>query len=168
MHDFFLPPRFTITTEDHGERTGWQLAAPTIGLLIIDGITLAEVTPICDYLENLGTPVIVIVPTGGSMLPISGQYYPAAGGHNLRRALGQVTPEDFDVLLLPDGITGEQLVRYPQLLQLIRGLPGQGAAVPIPVFTVSTLQLLLDLGVKLAGLMRSPAELCSRSNSRTA
>ena len=49
-----------------------KLAAPqTIGLLIIDGTTLAEVTPICDYLERLGTPVIVIVPTGSPLLPTS-------------------------------------------------------------------------------------------------
>ncbi len=140
------------------------MAASTIGLLIIDGITLAEVTPICDRLEKLGTPVIVVVPTGGPILPVSGRYYPAAGGHNARRALCQVIQGDFDLLLLPDGVTGEQLAAYPQLLQLVRGLPGQGAAHPIPVFTVSAMQQLLDQGLKLKGLMRPTEDRLSSSN----
>ena len=142
------------------------MAASTIGMLIIDGITLADVTPICDRLEQLGTPVVVIVPTGSPILPSSGQYYPAAGGHNVRRALCQVTHEDFDLLLLPDSATGEQLARYPKLLQLVRGLATHGPAHPVPVFTVSAMQLLLDQGVKLEGLMRPGEEQLSRSNSR--
>ena len=86
---------------------------------------------------------------------------------HLRRAFKKVTPETFDVLLLPDGITGEQLTLHPQLLQLIRGMPGERTAAPIPVFTVSLLQLLLGQGVKLDGLMRLLEELCSGGNSRT-
>jgi len=138
-------------------------------MLIMDGIGLAEVSPICERLETLGAPVIVIVPTGGTMLPTSGRYYPAAGGHNVRRSLSQVTPDDFDLLLLPDGITGEQFARYPQLLRLIHGAPVEGAFCPIPVFTVSFLQCLLDRGVKLDGLRRASAEeMLSKSNSRAA
>ncbi len=135
-------------------------------MLIIDGITLADVTPICERLEHLGTPVVMIVPTGSTILPISGQYFPAAGGHNVRRALCQATQEDFDLLLLPDNATSEQLTRYPQLLQLVRGLPAHGPARPLPVFTVSAMQRLLDQGVTLDGLIRPCEERLSRSNSR--
>lgn len=144
------------------------MTAPRIGLLIIDAITLADVTPICTRLEALGWPVVVIVPTGGSILPVNGRYFPAAGGHSVRRSLSQVTPTDFDLLLVPDAITGEQLVRYPQMLQLIRGLPSDGPAQPIPVFAVSFLQHLLDQHVKLDGLLHPPEALLSRGNTRSA
>ncbi len=127
------------------------MTAPRIGLFVIDGVTLAQVTPMRDSLERAGADVIIIVPTGGSILPVGGRYFPGAGGHGARRALLQLAPADLDLLLLPDGITGEQLAAYPKLLEIIRGTPATGL---LPVCQMLFMQQLLARNVTLTGLAR--------------
>lgn len=126
------------------------MAALRIALLIIDGVTLAEVTPIRERLNVLGTQATIIVPTGGPILPVSGRYYAAASGNVPRRALCQLTSGEIDLLLLPDGITGERLARHPEVLALVRGRQAEGPAQAVPVFTIRYLIHLLDQGLDLS------------------
>jgi aspartate/methionine/tyrosine aminotransferase len=97
--------------------------------------------------------VTVIVPGGGSILPVTGKYYPAAGGQGVRRAASQVTAEEFDFLVLPDSLNAAQLARYPQILALLRE-GARDVSVPIPVFTIRYLLHLLDRHVPFQGIAR--------------
>jgi len=128
------------------------LSALRIGLLVLDGTTLAEVIPVRERLEALGAQVTLVIPGGGSILPVTGRYFPAAGGQGTRRALNQVSPTDFDLLLLPDSVSIEQLLRKPAVLEFMRGHAETAEMPPAPVFHIHYLLRLLDGGSSLAGL----------------
>ena len=115
----------------------------------------------------LGAQVTLIVPGGGSILPISGRYYPAAGGHGTRCAISQVSPTDFDLLLLPDSITEEQLLRYPQALDFMRTTfeNGEGEHC-LPIMLISYAQLLVDGNILFDGLARMRDKVLSSSARR--
>ncbi|HEX2949664.1 MAG TPA: hypothetical protein VHV83_08865 [Armatimonadota bacterium] len=143
------------------------MVALRIGLLAIDGITLEEVTPARERLEDIGAQVTVLIPSGGSILPVTGRYFPAAGGVGERRSLSQVSPGDFHMILLPDGLTYDQLTRYPQVLEFLQGQQGQETCnqnqqVSI-VCTISFLMRLLERGAKLDGLANNRESLLSGS-----
>ncbi len=131
------------------------MSALRIGLLALNNTTLAEVIPVRERLEKLGAQVTLVIPCGGSILPITGRYYPAAGGHGDRRALNQVSPADFDMFLLPDSVTREGLVRQPQVLEFIRGHPETPDAPLVPVFQVQYLLRLADGGCNLSGFTKT-------------
>ena len=99
-----------------------------------------------ERLEALGHTVTAIVPTGGSVLPITGRYFAGAGGHGARCALSQIAPAEVDLVLLPDSVTAELLARHPQVLRFIRGNPSTGIPHPLPVVTMRLLTQLLDCG----------------------
>lgn len=139
------------------------MPALRIGLLIVDGVTLDEVAPVRERLENLGANVTAVVPTGGPVLPVSGRYYPAAGGHAARRPLSQVSVLDFDLLWLPDSLNSTLLQHYPQLLTLLRGQTVDGHLAIIPVMTTSYLTRMLQHSAALHGLMRPAEAACTIS-----
>ena len=139
---------------------GWPLVALRIALLALDGITLAEVTPVRERLGALGAEVTLLVPGGGSILPISGRYFPAAGGQGLRRALAQTSPGDFDLLLLPDALSDACLRQHPDAIQFLRG-SAHDALAPLLTFQVSYLLHLLDCGVDLSGIALAEDLACS-------
>lgn len=121
------------------------MLAPRIGLLVTDGVTLAEVTPMRERLAVLGVPVTILIPSGGALLPVSGRYFPAAGCGE-HRALSDTTSDDLDVLLLPETVSGDILVRYPDVLQLVRGRKGGQVSCPVPVYRLQSFAVLLDSG----------------------
>jgi hypothetical protein len=133
--------------------------APRIGLLVIDGVTLAVITPVRARLETLGAQVVLLVPTGGSVLPVGGRYFPAAAGPGARLPLHAVRAGDIDALLLPDTVTRDTLARHADAIALLRGRTVSGPAQPVPVFTQQFLLTLLDHGARLAGLAQPPAAL---------
>lgn len=138
-----------------------------IGILAVDGTTLAEVAPVRERFAALGAQVTLIVPGGGSILPISGRYYPAAGGHGTRCAITQVSPTDFDVLLMPDSITQEQLLQYPQALEFMRinGADGEDVHV-LPIMRISYAHILLANQTNFDGLARMRERVLSGSARR--
>lgn len=138
------------------------MVALRIGLLVVDGITLAEVVPARERLEQLGMQVVLLVPDGGSILPVTGRYYPAAGGQGVRRSLSQVSPDDFDLLLVSTGLSDEQLIRYPQALAFVRGYSADGGQSPVIIFSTSYLLHLLEHGVRLDGLLTAREGVLSR------
>ena len=122
------------------------MAAQRIALLILDGVTLAEVLPIRDRLASLGHAVTLLVPECGSVLPICGRYFAGAGGVGVRRALGQVAPVDFDLLVLPDSVTAADLMHYPSVLDFIQ------RDSTLIIATIRYLTGLLDRGCSLSPL----------------
>lgn len=123
------------------------MAALRVGILTAAELTLEEVTPLRDRLDALGAQVTLLIPARASIMPVSGRYFPAAGGLGARRALDAVAPGEIDMLILPDGLSGERLQHYAPVLALVR------QAHALPVFTVGHLLRLLDAGAGLDGLM---------------
>lgn len=119
-----------------------------MGLIVIDRVALADVATIRKSLEGLAVAVTVLVPTGGSILPVSGRYYPGAGGDCTRRALCQVAASDFDALIIPDGVTTDDLLAAPQVIRFLHEVAAKG----IPVVSVGYLSHLLDRDTTLTGL----------------
>ncbi len=110
-----------------------------------------------------GAQVTMLIPTGGPILPVSGRYYPGAGGQCDRQPVNQATPTDFDLIILPDGIDADKLARCPNILQLIQGIPSDATSQPLPVFTVQFMDGLLDRGVQLEGLQTTREPLVASS-----
>ncbi|MHB9025153.1 MAG: type 1 glutamine amidotransferase family protein [Armatimonadota bacterium] len=115
---------------------------------------LADVAPIRERLESLGALVTAVLPSGGSTMPVSGRYYPAAGGHGPRKPLCQVKPDDFDLLVLPGQLTADGLMKLAETMKLLQENFFADAEDPVPVMLPDYLEQLLDSGVDLSGLSR--------------
>lgn len=119
------------------------MAALRIGIIALNNTTLAEITPMRKRFKAQHATVTLMIPGGGSILPVTGRYYPAAGGHGLRCALGQVAPADFDLLVLPDSITADDLARCPQVMDFLHGAE-QASDPPPPLMPAQNLVRVLD------------------------
>ena len=73
---FRRPERVHNRVSDGAERTEGPVRAPRIGLLVIDGVTLAAIAALRTRLETLGVQVLLLVPTGGALLPVGGALLP--------------------------------------------------------------------------------------------
>jgi protease I len=100
-----------------------KLAGKQIAYLLEDGFEDLEFWVPLMRLREEGAQVTVVSPKGGAF----------TGKHGLKAAsdlpASQVTPDQFDALVVPGGWAPDKLRRYPEITSLVRGVHRQGKIV---------------------------------------